>query len=271
MPELPEVETIRTGITPYLINQSIQSIQIHQPKLRWIIPEKLIKILPKQAITNVSRRAKYLILTLNKGHLIIHLGMSGKLYLTDKNNSTQKHDHVDIILKNNLSLRLNDQRRFGCMLWTEEMPNMHKLLANLGVEPLTDNFNAEFLFQQCQNRKTPIKSLIMNQNIVVGVGNIYATEALFNSKISPVKPANQLTLPMCKTLVTKIKSILNKAIELGGTTIKDFVNSHGKPGYFQQTLKAYGQTGKPCYICKLPLVSTRINQRNTTYCKNCQQ
>jgi formamidopyrimidine-DNA glycosylase len=270
MPELPEVETVCRGISPHVQGQKISEILIRQFQLRWPIPRNLPQTLANQKIKSISRRAKYLIFYLSKGLLVIHLGMSGRLYLCDKDRPVEKHAHMDIILGKNRILRFTDPRRFGAVLWIEEDLADHALFKHLGLEPLTPEFNGQYLFQQTQSRKRPIKSLLMDQMIVVGVGNIYAAEALFLAKIHPQRLANQLNLSDCQRLAKAIKKILEAAIKAGGTTLKDFVNGDGKPGYFSQKLHVYGREGQPCSQCTHPLTGIKQQQRSTVFCSQCQ-
>lgn len=270
MPELPEVETTLRGIKPHIILQMIKQIRVRQYQLRWpIIPEINHKVKGK-IIHAVERRGKYLLLKTHSGTLILHLGMSGSLRILTSPTPPGKHDHVDVELKNNVLLRFNDPRRFGALLWTEEDPLQHILLAGLGPEPLTQQFSAHYLWQRAQQRKTAIKLFIMDSKIVVGVGNIYANEALFAAGISPVATAQQISLESYTRLVKCIKKILRAAIKQGGTTLKNFANSDGKPGYFKFHLQAYGRNGLPCVICQTPLKEIRLGQRSTVYCPQCQ-
>ncbi len=270
MPELPEVETTRRGIEPHINGQTVLSVVARTKKLRWPIPSQLNKKLCNQIITSVNRRGKYLLLNSEPGTLIIHLGMSGSLRVTTPTAIAEKHDHVDIVFKKNI-LRLRDPRRFGAVLWTSKDPLSHKLLASLGPEPLEEEFTAQYLYQASRNRRISIKEFIMNSHIVVGVGNIYATEALFTSKIHPLRAAGKISLPRYELLVTAIKEILAGAIQRGGTTLRDFTREDGKPGYFQQALQVYGRTKQPCVVCAHPLRSTKQGQRTTTYCTQCQR
>lgn len=270
MPELPEVETTRRGITPHILNQTIESVTIRAPKLRWPIPQSLAKELPGMQVLDVERRAKYLLLKFATGTLIIHLGMSGRLQALSNETPHQKHDHVDFAFTNGTWLRYTDPRRFGCILWTNQSPFEHKLLKDLGPEPFDPQFNSKYLFAQNKNKKSAIKKLIMDAQIVVGVGNIYASEALFAAKIDPRKAAQDVTLEQCSLLVKHIKRILKLSIAKGGTTLKDFLDSSGKPGYFSQQLQVYGRDNKPCVDCKQPILSLNIGQRNTFFCEICQ-
>ena len=271
MPELPEVETTCNGIAPHLNNKTIADVIIRQPKLRWPIPAKIKKCLPLQKIKSVTRRAKYILIATQTGTLIVHLGMSGSLRIVKAATPHDKHDHFDLVLKNGHCLRLHDPRRFGSVLWTEDSPLDHKLIINLGPEPLSTDFTADYLYQQSRKRKVNIKQFIMNGNIVVGVGNIYASESLFLSGIHPRKAAGKVSLERYKKLVSAIKKVLAAAIKQGGTTLKDFTQSDGKPGYFQQQLNVYGRKGEPCLICKKPISHCVLGQRATYYCTQCQK
>ncbi|SON51040.1 bifunctional DNA-formamidopyrimidine glycosylase/DNA-(apurinic or apyrimidinic site) lyase [Vibrio tapetis] len=268
MPELPEVEVSRMGISPHLVGQTIESIVVRQPKLRWAVPEELQDLVGEK-INSISRRAKYLLVETQKGSAMIHLGMSGSLRVLDTFIDAGKHDHVDLILKNGKVLRYNDPRRFGSWLFIGEGES-HKLLDNMGPEPLTDEFDAEYLCAKASSKKVVIKQFVMDNKVVVGVGNIYANEALFNSNIHPKTPAGQLTKNQFLQLVNDIKSVLATAIKQGGTTLKDFNQVDGKPGYFAQELQVYGRAGKPCPICGTLIEALKIGQRNTFYCSKCQ-
>lgn len=268
MPELPEVETTCRGIRPHLIDQKIQKTIIRQKQLRWLIPAKLNSILKNKTIQKISRRGKYILINIDQGTLIIHLGMSGRLSITDLNTPAQKHDHVDIILTNDKVLRYHDPRRFGCILWTTEDPLQHKLLAHLGPEPLTASFTAKYLYDKSQTRKIKIKLFIMDGKVVVGVGNIYANEALFYAKINPNIPCNLISFEQYKLLVKHIKIILKKSIKQGGTTLKDFLTVDGTPGYFSQQLAVYNQA--ICKTCDNSIIKTIIGQRPTFHCALCQ-
>lgn len=270
MPELPEVEVTRRGIQPFIRNQLIESFVIRRDDLRWPIPKAELQQVIGHTLGKVSRRGKYLCLVTDAGSLIIHLGMSGHLRIVDSAVAVDKHDHVDIIFKNGCILRLTDPRRFAALLWTKEDPQRHPLLQHLGVEPLSTKFIADYLQQQLAHKTLAIKSAIMDQRIVVGIGNIYASEALFMAGISPLISAKTLSLAHLKRLVNAIQQILRKAILHGGSTLKDFFNSDGKPGYFSQQFKVYGRAGLPCYQCSVALQLIRINQRSTVYCERCQ-
>jgi len=270
MPELPEVEVSRQGIAPYLENAQITKIVVRNAQLRWPVPIALQDAVGCVVIS-VHRRAKYLLLETEKGTIIIHLGMSGSLRVLDSSVAVEKHDHVDIVLDSGKCLRLNDPRRFGSVLWQVGDVLEHKLLASLGPEPLTDDFTAERLFERSRSRKMPVKSFLMDNHVVVGVGNIYANEALFSAGISPKRAAGNVSLQRYKILVTEVKQVLAKAIAQGGTTLKDFTQTDGKPGYFVQELQVYGKAGKPCPKCGEQLKAVKIGQRNTVYCNLCQR
>ncbi len=270
MPELPEVETTCRGIRPYVEKRTITRLVIRNPNLRWPIPDFLADLVSEQEVSSVGRRGKYILLNLADGDLMIHLGMSGSLRVVAKQETPQKHDHVDICLDNESALRLTDPRRFGSVLWQPKGEH-HELLYKLGPEPLSGAFNAEYLQTRCDGRKIGIKQLIMNGHVVVGVGNIYATEALFAAGIDPRRAAGSISFARLEMLVDEIKKILAAAIEQGGTTLKDFVGSDGKPGYFKQELSAYGRKGQPCKKCLAPLTEVRLGQRATVFCKHCQR
>lgn len=270
MPELPEVETTMRGLMPHLEGVMIQDVIVRAPQLRWPIPSDLKTCLSGQKIIKLSRRGKYLLIHVTTGTLIIHLGMSGSLRFLNSNKPPSRHDHVDILFSEKTILRYNDPRRFGAILWTEITPLNHPLLASIGIEPLDNQFNGEYLKKCALKRNVPVKSFIMNSKIVAGIGNIYAAEALFLAKIHPSTPAGMLTQHQCERLVTAIKKILNQAIVAGGTTLKDFVNSEGKPGYFSQQLQVYGRADLPCVRCNAPLQSMQTGQRSTVFCEHCQ-
>ena len=270
MPELPEVETVKCGLKPHIENKTIKDVCIRHPQLRWPIPTDLKNQLITQQIIQITRRGKYLLIQIGSGTLIIHLGMSGSLRVITKHIPPSRHCHVDIILSDKTIIRYNDPRRFGAILWTADDPFTHPLLQTIGIEPLDNHFTGHYLQQKALKRHAPIKSFIMNSKMVAGIGNIYAAEALFLAKIHPMTPAHTLTINECDKLVHAIKQILQCAIESGGTTLKDFVNSEGKPGYFSQNLQVYGRAKLPCKRCENPLESFQLGQRSTVFCSNCQ-
>ena len=269
MPELPEVETTKRGISPQISGRTVTGVIMRRANLRWPMPE-LTRLLPGQRIQRVERRAKYLLLRCSHpGTLLIHLGMSGSLRIVPTDSPAQKHDHLDIQYGEHC-LRLRDPRRFGAVLWTESDPNQHRLLAQLGPEPLSEAFNADYLWERIRKRQVAIKNLIMDGKIVVGVGNIYATEALYQASIHPNRAGQQVAKNRLNPLVSAIKTILAAAIERGGTTLRDFQQEDGKPGYFKQQLQIYGRAGEPCRQCQQPIQSVHIGQRNSAYCAQCQ-
>ncbi len=270
MPELPEVETTRVGLQPHLVGKTIRSVVLRRPDLRWPIPREISNELPGQKIRAVSRRSKYLLIEVQTGHAIVHLGMSGVLRVTDAQSTVQKHDHFDFVLSSNRVLRFTDPRRFGCLLWQPAGQN-HTLLAGLGPEPLSPEFTAEHLFRASRNRSGPIKNFIMDGHIVVGVGNIYAAESLFQAGIAPTRAAGSISLKRYERLVSAIRDILTAAINRGGTTLRDFLNADGLPGYFEQELNVYGRVGERCVSCNAALKSQMIGQRASVWCPRCQR
>ena len=271
MPELPEVETTRRGIESHLSGQVVQNIIIRDRRLRWPVDNNLESQLRGQRFTNIARRGKYLLLTTQAGTLIIHLGMSGSLRILPSNTVALKHDHMDIVFGDRQCLRLRDPRRFGSVLWTANDPMQHELLKDLGPEPLSEDFNEEYLYAVSRKRKVAIKQFIMNSHIVVGVGNIYANEALFMAGIRPSIAAGRITKPRYGRLASAIKIVLINAIKQGGTTLRDFTASDGNPGYFQQQLNVYGRGGESCPQCGTPIKSLQQGQRATFYCSHCQR
>lgn len=270
MPELPEVETTRLGISRHLHHKIVKEVIIRQAKLRWQVPPEIKHQLRNQKIQNITRRGKYLLFHFETGTLLIHLGMSGSLRIMQKTVAAEKHDHIDLIMADNSCLRFTDPRRFGSWLWSEDNPNNHPLLKNLGPEPLTKKFSGNYLYTLSRKRSVAIKNFIMNSHIVVGVGNIYANEALFLAGINPKRAAKKVSSKEYDLLVTAIKKVLQLAIKEGGTTLRNFSQSDGKPGYFKQQLKVYGRGELPCVQCKTLLKEIRLGQRSTVYCPRCQ-
>ncbi len=272
MPELPEIETTKRGISPHISGKSIAHAIVRQPKLRWPIPEDLSEQLADQPVLAVERRAKYLLIQLPTGVLIIHLGMSGSLRIhAEADVPPQKHDHVDIVFQDGTLLRYKDPRRFGAILWFNGAAEHHPLLSKLGPEPLGDDFTGPYLYNKLQQQKRAIKLAIMDNHILVGVGNIYANEALFHSKIHPLTPANQISKAKCQKLATEIKTVLLRAIDKGGSTLRDFVGSDGQAGYFQQEYFVYGRAKHACRTCGHEIEQTKIGQRTSFYCPVCQK
>ncbi len=270
MPELPEVETTKQGISPHLDGQTIVRLIIRNSKLRLPVPADINELCAGKKIIMISRRAKYILIHLSDGYLIIHLGMSGHLRIVPSNTPPEKHDHIDMILSNDLMLRYCDPRRFGIFFYIEENPYQHSLLAHLGPEPLSDEFNNDYLLQRAKNKKMPIKSFIMNNDVVVGVGNIYATESLFLVGIHPLTPASTIPSAPMALLAQQIKNTLKSAIAAGGTTLKDFYTFDGKPGYFSISLKVYGRKKQPCFQCHTLIESVFIAGRQSAFCPQCQ-
>jgi formamidopyrimidine-DNA glycosylase len=271
MPELPEVETTLRGIEPHLCNRRVTDVVIRNPNLRWPIPKNLPKLLRGQTMRYLQRRAKYLLITFDHGTLILHLGMSGSLRILPSGTPAAKHDHFDLVLDSGQLLRLRDPRRFGAVLWHEGDIAQHPLLASLGPEPLGEDFTGEYLHRATRSRSVAIKQALMDSHLVVGVGNIYANEALYRAGIRPQLAANKLSLPRCVKLVQNIKEVLLEAIRQGGSTLRDFVHSDGGSGYFQQTYFVYGRTGEPCRVCNTAIKQIRQGQRSTFYCPVCQR
>ncbi len=271
MPELPEVETTGRGIAPYILNKIVQNVIVRQRQLRWLIPEDFEKNVIGNGIKTLYRRGKYLLFETSEGTLIAHLGMSGSLRIVHPQTPVYEHDHVDFIFDESLALRFNDPRRFGALLWTIEPIQEHFLLKNLGVEPLTDAFTPQHLFYLSRKKRVPLKTFVMNGHVVVGVGNIYANESLFLSGLHPTKQAGDLSLMDCEKLVNNIRLVLQRAIDKGGTTLRDFVNAEGKAGYFQQQLLVYGRGGQLCVQCSHTLQEIRLNNRTTVFCPFCQE
>mgnify|MGYP001206149559 FL=1 len=269
MPELPEVETTKRGIEPFLVGATIVGVVVRNKHLRW--PAQVPQALAGQPITRVGRRAKYILITTPIGTLIVHLGMSGSLRLVDAQAPVKTHDHIDLQLSSGHCLRYNDPRRFGSFHFHTSDPAEHWLLTDLGPEPLSNNFSGEHLFQQSRRRRIAVKSHIMDSKIVVGVGNIYAAEALFSAGIRPTVQACRVTRVGYDRLASQISRILARAIQVGGTTLRDFVGSDGQPGYFRQSLNVYGRAGEPCRVCASLLKGMVLGQRSTVYCPKCQK
>lgn len=271
MPELPEVETTCRGIKPHIENRKIKTVIIRQPKLRWPITDRLDWLVSGLTVQQVTRKAKYILLTTEKGNIIIHLGMSGNLRVSADDQPLNKHDHVDFVFTDATILRFNDPRRFGAVLWTTDPIAAHPLFKDLGPEPFSPEFDGRHLHDRAKNRTMPVKSFIMDSRNVVGVGNIYANEALFMAGIRPTRQAGNIGLGRYQQLAFCIQEVLKNAIAQGGTTLRNFVNETGKPGYFKQQLKVYGRGGKPCIQCLRPLTEIRLSNRTTVFCSHCQR
>ena len=275
MPELPEVETTRGGLAPHLEGRTVAEVVLRRPDLRWPIPREVAALLPGRTIDSVRRRAKYLLLDTQVGSALLHLGMSGSLRVLPADTPVEAHDHVDFRLADRgrtkgRVLRFNDPRRFGCLLW-QPPGEVHDLLRGLGPEPLSEAFDGDYLFARSRGRKAPVKAFLMDQAVVVGVGNIYAAEALFEAGISPLREAGKVSRERYHALADAVKRILAYAIERGGTTLRDFISPDGQPGYFELELAAYGRGGEPCPRCGKPMKEGSIGQRTTVWCPRCQR
>lgn len=271
MPELPEVETARRGLEPLLLNQRIRGAVLRHRGMRWPVRADLPRLLTGRSIRSVGRRSKYLLLDCESGWLILHLGMSGSLRMVPAQAAPGKHDHFDLVLENGQALRLTDPRRFGAVIWEAGEPARHKLLQDLGPEPFDAAFDADWLYQRTRARSAPIKNLLMDSHIVCGVGNIYANESLFGAGIHPARAGGRISLPRYGRLVAVVRETLSRAIAAGGSTLRDFVQADGSPGYFQQQYFVYGREGLPCRVCGTPIKAVRIGQRSAFYCPRCQR
>jgi formamidopyrimidine-DNA glycosylase len=271
MPELPEVETTRRGIEPWLVGRRIEALRVREWRLRWRIPRGIPAKLAGARIRAVGRRAKYLLVATDAGTLILHLGMSGSLRILDAGSPPLAHDHFDLVLDSGRCLRFNDPRRFGCLLFTKAEPGRHRLLAGLAVEPLSAEFTGERLWRLARGRRAAIKTFIMDSRIVAGVGNIYASEALFRAGIRPTLAAGRVSRARMDALVASIRDVLNDAIGAGGTTLRDYVDASGMPGYFRQRLFVYERAGKPCRRCRTPIRPLTQGNRSTYWCPGCQR
>ena len=271
MPELPEVETTRRGIAPHLEHHRIIRLVVRHRGLRWPVPRRLASLLEGQRLNGIERRAKYLLFRFETGTLLLHLGMSGHLRVIPADTPVQKHDHLDLVFEGQRCLRFNDPRRFGSVHWTKEDPEEHPLMKSLGPEPLSDDFDGDYLFERSRKRRIAIKLFIMNAHIVVGVGNIYASEALFLAGIRPGRAAGRVTRVEYARLAESIKTVLQRAIAKGGTTLRDFTQPDGNTGYFSIHLNVYDRAGEPCRVCGAEIRHKVMGQRATYFCANCQK
>ena len=271
MPELPEVETTRRGIRPALRGRAVSGFVLRERRLRWPVDARLVRELPGQRVVDVRRRAKYLLIDLERGTLIAHLGMSGSLRVLKASAPLLTHDHYDLLLDSGRCLRFNDPRRFGCLLWVTGNPEEHPLLASLGPEPLEAGFDADYLASRARGRRVSVKQFLMDQRIVVGVGNIYASEALFRAGINPRRAAGRVTAARFGQLVAAVRDVLGEAILQGGTTLRDYVNADGTPGYFRQELFVYERADEPCRRCGTAIRHVTQGQRSTYFCPACQR
>ena len=269
MPELPEVETSRRGIEPHIVDSTVSRIVIRERRLRWPVAEDVDRNLPGKTIDSVDRRAKYILINTEAGSAILHLGMSGSLSIVDQGTPAGVHDHFDVEFDSGLALRFRDPRRFGSLHWSTE-PLSHPLLRSLGPEPLGNEFDGDYLWRKSRGRKVSVKQFIMIAQVVVGVGNIYASEALFRAGIHPRRAAGRVARHRYRALADAIREVLEKAIKAGGTTLRDFYGGDGEAGYFQQELQAYGREDEPCRHCNTPITAIVQGQRATYYCKQCQ-
>lgn len=270
MPELPEVETTMNGIRPFLQGQKIHKLVVRERRLRWPIDSNLESIVSGSQVHKLERRSKYILIHLDRGCLISHLGMSGSFRVIESASPPEKHDHFDFINQSGEIIRYRDPRRFGSLLYTDNDPHVHPRLLSLGVEPLSDDFTAQLLYQHSKKRQIPVKTLIMDGKVVVGVGNIYASEALFAAGIHPLRKSARISLPRFELLHKAIVQILTRAIAQGGTTLQDFVGADGAPGYFEQSLAVYGREHQPCQVCGSVIKKAVVAQRSTFYCTQCQ-
>jgi formamidopyrimidine-DNA glycosylase len=271
MPELPEVETTMNGIRPYLEGRHINELIVRERRLRWFIPDGLEDYVHGQKVSNIERRGKYILIHFDKGGLMIHLGMSGSIRVLSRPEVPGKHDHFDIVNESGEIIRFRDPRKFGCLLFSSSNLYNHPRLQSLGVEPLTSGFHGTLLYNLSRKRSIPVKTFIMNGSIVVGVGNIYASEALFDSGIHPGRKCSRISLLRYTRLSASIRSVLKNAINKGGTTLQDFVGVEGNPGYFEQELTVYGRENQLCVKCRSTIRKVMIAQRSTFYCTQCQR
>lgn len=271
MPELPEIETTRRGIAPYVEGRKVVEVVVREPRLRWPVSPQLAQELSGQTVHCIQRRSKYLLFRTDAGSMILHLGMSGSVRVLLQPRPVERHEHVDIAIEGGILLRYKDPRRFGSMHWTHDDPLQHPLLASLGPEPLSAEFDGDYLYRRSRGRTAAVKTFLMNAQIVVGVGNIYANEALYHAGISPNRAAGNISRARYALLAAAIKEVLESAIAAGGTTLRDFTSGEGKPGYFSQKLFVYGRGGEPCLKCGTPLQVSRLGQRATYHCASCQR
>jgi formamidopyrimidine-DNA glycosylase len=271
VPELPEVETTRRGLEPHAAGRRIVALAVHEPRLRWRVPDDLPAKLAGQRVIGLGRRAKYLLIALESGTLLVHLGMSGTLRVLAADTPRSAHDHYDLLLESGRTLRFNDPRRFGSLHYTSGDPRQHPLLARLAPEPFDQEFDAQYLWRITRRRRASIKQVLMNSRLVVGVGNIYASEALFRARIRPRRRAQSLSREETARLVRAVRAVLSLAIRVGGTTLRDYVGADGQPGYFRQKLYVYERAGKRCRVCRTPIRQITQQGRSTYYCPSCQK
>lgn len=271
MPELPEVETTRRGLLPHLVGRRIRGVVVRNANLRWPVPDDLARRLRGEKVLAIRRRGKYLLFDCRKGHLLVHLGMSGRLTLVPEDLPARRHDHIDVQLEGRQALRLTDPRRFGAMLWLSGPAERHALLKGLGLEPLEAAFTGEALHRKASGRHVAVKQFLMNARIVTGVGNIYASESLFHAGIHPSRSSGRISRPRWDRLAAAVRATLESALAAGGTTLRDFASADGRPGHFQYQFSVYDREGKPCRVCATPIRALRQGQRSSFYCPACQR
>jgi formamidopyrimidine-DNA glycosylase len=271
MPELPEVETTRRGLLPHVVGRRIRGVVVRNGALRWPVPANLARTLRGEEVIDVRRRGKYLVFDCRRGHLIVHLGMSGRLTLVPENTPARRHDHIDVRFEGDRLLRLTDPRRFGAMLWVRGKAEEHALLRELGLEPFDDAFTGAALHAKARGRRVAVKHFLMDAHVVTGVGNIYASESLFHAGIHPLRAAGRISRARWDRLAASVRATLERALAAGGTTLRDFASAEGHPGYFQNECAVYGREGEPCRVCSSPIRAVRQGQRSTFYCPRCQR
>src|SRR5258706_2842970 len=271
MPELPEVETTRRGLLPHVVGRSVRDVVVRNPNLRWPVPKDLPRRLRGERVSDIRRRGKYLLFDCPRGHLLVHVGMSGRLTVVPARTAPRKHDHVDIVLDDGKAMRLNDSRRFGAVLWLDSPAEKHALLRGLGLEPLDATFSGAALHERARGRRVAIKQFLMNGGIVTGVGNIYASEALFGAGIHPTRSAGRISAARWEKLARAVRATLESALASGGSTLRDYAAADGRSGDFQHKHHVYGRDGKPCRVCKTPIRQLRQGQRSTFFCPRCQR
>jgi formamidopyrimidine-DNA glycosylase len=271
MPELPEVETTRRGLLPHVVGHTVNDIVVRNRNLRWPVPGDLRRRLRGEKVLGVRRRGKYLLFDFPKGHLLVHLGMSGRLSLVADDAPAQRHDHFDLLFGAHRALRLTDPRRFGAVLWLPDPAERHSLLSGLGLEPLERGFTGKALQERARGRSVAVKQFLMNGRIVTGVGNIYANEALFGAGIHPLRSVARISRERWERLAESVRATLNRAIDAGGTTLRDFAGADGQLGHFQLQCAVYGREGQPCPRCGAKIRAIRQGQRSTFFCPRCQK
>jgi formamidopyrimidine-DNA glycosylase len=271
MPELPEVETTRRGLEPHVVGRRVRDVVVRNPNLRWPVPRGIGRRLAGEEVRAVRRRGKYLLFDVGEGHLLVHLGMSGRLTIVPSESPARKHDHVDVNFEGAKTLRLTDPRRFGAFLWLPRKAEQHALLRHLGLEPLDRAFTGEALHERARGRKVAVKLFLMNSHIVTGVGNIYASEALFRAGIHPLREAGRISRARWDRIAQAVRETLERAVEKGGTTLRDFASADGAPGYFLAECAVYGREGRPCVRCGTKVRAIRQAQRSTFFCPRCQR